>query len=570
VYWLTRGSFSPGDPSENVAVHPMIAGVLRDSERQLMAELGAAHRLQELSTLLIKGGDIQTLYARMLDTAMEIMHSDCASMQVLNKSTGDLRLLAWKGFHPQSAQFWELVGPESATSCGEAARATVRVIVADTERCAAIAGTRHLEEFRRSGIRSAQSTPLLSRSGELLGMVSTHWRQPYEPSPAELRTFDILARQCADLIERKQVEEAQLEADRRKDRFLATLAHELRNPLAPLRNGLAVMKAAADQPQVVADMREMMQRQVDQLVHLVDDLLDLSRVALGKVQLQRVRVDLVAVIRQAVEGSPSLFRERHVDLSLPEDGLYVDGDASRLTQVISNLLSNACKFSDRYAPIRLWAGRQGNEVLVSVRDQGIGIPPEKLHEVFEIFAQLGPMSDGTQAGLGIGLSLVKQLVELHGGSVMARSDGLGHGSEFIIRLPAVDAAPVAAAASSPHTGVKRRVLVVDDNRDAAESLSMLLQIEGSQTEVAYSGAEALLKGRQFRPEFILLDLGMPAMNGYDACAAIRREPWGSAVKIMALSGWAQEADRVRSAEAGFDGHMVKPVDPAALARLLIG
>ncbi|HEX4023450.1 MAG TPA: ATP-binding protein [Steroidobacteraceae bacterium] len=553
---------------------------LQQAERPPTVEPDSAHPLHELSTRLIRGGDIQTLYHQMIDTAVAIMHSDCASMQVLGERSSDLHLLAWRGFDQRSAQYWQRITLESISSRAAAARRGERVFITDTEQCETIAGTRDLEEYRRSHIRSTQSTPLLSRTGRLLGMISTHWRRPHQPAAGELRTFDILVRQCADLIERRQTEEALRAADRHKDEFLATLAHELRNPLAPLRSGLAVMKLAADQPHLVAEMRSMMERQVDQLVRLIDDLLDVNRITLGKIELHRARVELAGLLRQAVETFPVLLEQRRFELLLPAEPLHLDGDGARLTQVFSNLLHNALKFSEPQDRIRLCLTCDGGEALISISDEGIGIPPEKLDEVFGMFTQLHTEPARTRSGLGIGLALARQLVQLHGGSVRAHSRGPGHGAEFIVRLPLIGPAAAASAAALERIApvrsggvvgtVKRRVLVVDDNRDAVLTLRMLLELEGGQIECAYDGTDALDKGRAFRPELILLDIGMPGIDGYDTCNAIRREPWGRDATIIALTGWGQQADRERASQAGFDAHLVKPVDPATLATLLAG
>ncbi len=384
-----------------------------------------------------------------------------------------------------------------------------------------------------------------------------------------------------DITDRKRVEDnlrqmaADLsEADRRKDEFLATLAHELRNPLAPLRNGLQVMKLARDDAEAVEQARSMMERQLGQMVRLIDDLMDLSRISRGKVELRKERVELAKVVQHAVETSRPLIEASGHDLTIqvPPDPIYVDADLTRLAQVFSNLLNNAAKYTEEGGSVTLTVERQGSDAVVSVRDTGVGIPAHMLPKVFEMFTQVDRTLERSQGGLGIGLSLVKGLVEMHGGSVEARSEGHGMGSEFVVRLPVVlslagERRGEEGGEQIPATA-RRRILVVDDNRDAALSLAMMLKIMGNETQTAHDGLEALAVAAAFRPDVILLDIGMPKLNGYDACRRIREQPWGRAVVLVAQTGWGQEDDRRRSQEAGFDFHMVKPVEPAALEKLL--
>jgi signal transduction histidine kinase len=375
---------------------------------------------------------------------------------------------------------------------------------------------------------------------------------------------------------RREATERLRDADHRKDEFLATLAHELRNPLAPLRNGLHVMRLARDDRDAVEKSRAMMERQLNQMVRLVDDLMDVSRISRGKVVLRRERVEVAEIVRQAVETSRPLIEERGHELRVRccEQPLFVDGDAARLAQVFCNLLNNAAKYTERGGRVALTVERQGGDAVVSVRDTGVGIPAAMLPKVFDLFTQADRSLEKSQGGLGIGLSLVKGLVEKHGGSAEARSEGPGRGSEFVVRLPLVlppagrdrdknDDGPAAAA-------LRRRVLVVDDNRDAATTLAMLLSMMGHQTRTAHDGLEALAAAEAFRADVILLDIGMPKLNGNDVARRLRQEPWGRDVTLVALTGWGQEDDRRRSLEAGFNFHLVKPIDPAELEKLLVG
>jgi PAS domain S-box-containing protein len=375
-----------------------------------------------------------------------------------------------------------------------------------------------------------------------------------------------------DVTKRKLAEDALREADRKKDEFLAILAHELRNPLAPLRTGLELVRRGAGQAERAWLM---MERQVNQLVRLVDDLLDVSRITQGRLELRRGPVQLAAVIEGAVETArPLIDRARHdLTVALPDRSVTLDGDAARLSQVFANLLTNAAKYTPPGGRIRVSAAREPGGVSVTVADNGVGIPPPMLPRVFDMFTQVDRTLEKTTGGLGIGLSLVKGLVEMHGGTVVAQSDGEGTGSTFTVRLPAnppaSDATPAAnGKAASPVAA--RRVLVVDDNVDAAESLAQLLQILGHDTRTAHEGEAGVEAAERFRPDLILLDIGMPRLNGYDAARRIRARPWGRSVVLVALTGWGQDDDRRRTAEAGFDHHLVKPVDPQVVLGLLAG
>ncbi len=378
----------------------------------------------------------------------------------------------------------------------------------------------------------------------------------------------------SEVEQRKRAEEALREADRRKDEFLAMLAHELRNPLAPIRNALEVMKRSEAAPEALRQTREMMERQVQVMARLVEDLLDVSRITRGKVELRKGLVDLRAVVARAVETARPLIEARGHDftMDLPPEGLPVEGDAVRLAQVIANLLNNAAKYTEPGGRIRLSAGREGGEIVLRVRDTGVGIAPDVLPRVFDLFVQEAHPSNLSQGGLGIGLTLVKRLVEMHGGRVEAHSEGPGKGSEFVMRLPAAEA-PLPRPELGPTTGgsaAGRRILVVDDNADSADSLAELLQFWGHEVRTAHSGAEALDAARDFRPDAVLLDLGMPDMNGYEAARLLRDRAGLNGTAFIALTGYGQDAERRRSAEAGFQAHLVKPVDPEELRKLLAG
>ncbi len=360
------------------------------------------------------------------------------------------------------------------------------------------------------------------------------------------------------------------EADRRKDVFLASLAHELRNPLAPIRTGVAILRMT-DAESRSDTVLAMMERQLQHMARLLDDLLDVSRISRGKITLNSERIDLRQVVDAAVEANRPLIEEMgHVfSVSLPSAPAVLNADPVRFSQILSNLLNNAAKYTPPGGRIVLKAEHRGHEVEVSVTDNGIGIPAESVESIFEMFTQVGSPSSNAQGGLGIGLSVAKGLVSLHGGTIQAHSEGLGRGSEFRVRVPTrltIDAEP-ATPASTVLAPQSLKILVVDDNRDAAESLSMLLELKGHVVRSAYDGEHALQVAEDFRPDIVLLDLGMPKMNGYEACRRIREHAWGAQMTLIAVTGWGQEDDRRKSSDAGFDGHLVKPVDPETLEEL---
>ena len=373
-------------------------------------------------------------------------------------------------------------------------------------------------------------------------------------------------RQAAEL---RAQEERLLEADRRKDEFLATLAHELRNPLAPIRTGLQLLSADPP-PETARHALAVMQRQTAHMVRLIDDLLDISRITRGKLELRRERVTLGAIGDAAVEASrPFIDWNGHeLRVSVAEPSLVLDADLTRLAQVLSNLLNNACKYTPSGGSIELAAERNGDEAVIEVRDRGVGIPPHRLTDIFDMFSQV----DHAHGGLGIGLALVRRLVEMHGGLVRASSEGPGTGSTFIVRLPL---APGAASQHEPKPAAvpsdlrtEQRILVVDDNDDAAELLALMLAQAGYSTQVAHDGPSALAAVESWHPEIVILDIGLPGMSGYDVARALRNEGGAADLSLVALTGWGTERDKRDAVEAGFDAHLTKPVDARDLQRVL--
>jgi CheY-like chemotaxis protein len=365
------------------------------------------------------------------------------------------------------------------------------------------------------------------------------------------------------------------EADRHKDEFIAMLAHELRNPLAPMRTSLDVLQRLPADAEERTSMLAIIDRQVSHMTRLVEDLLEVSRITRGKIELRKDTVDLTAVVRHCAEAAASMVSagEQALELDLPQEPLLVAADPVRLSQVITNLLSNACKYTERRGRITITARREENVAVLQIRDNGLGIPRDMLARVFEPFTQVDQSVGRARGGLGIGLTLVKQLVEMHGGSVTAESGGEGEGAVFTVRLPlaagtAQQTVVQQAEASVPRADAALRVLVVDDNEDAVVSQSLIMRLDGNDVRTACDGDEAERVADAFRPHVVLLDIGMPGRNGYEVARRIRAEPWGKDMLLVALTGWGQEQDRQRSKQAGFDAHLVKPVNHAELSQLL--
>ncbi|MEO5700886.1 MAG: ATP-binding protein [Casimicrobiaceae bacterium] len=378
-----------------------------------------------------------------------------------------------------------------------------------------------------------------------------------------------------EMAERRGAEEALRAADRRKDEFLATLAHELRNPLAPMRNALRILDVASKDPTATQRAREMMERQLQQMVRLVDDLLDVSRITTGKLVLRRERTALASVIRNAVDTSRPFIDSRGHALvvKLPAESAELDADPTRLSQVFSNLLNNAAKYTDPGGRISVTAERHDDHVRVVVADNGIGIAPAMQASIFDMFTQVDHSLERTQAGLGVGLTLAKRLIELHGGTIEAQSDGLNLGSRFLVDLPALPAAAVTTPERGGVVGTSgvasgHRILVADDNVDFANSFALILRMLGNDVRVTHDGVAAVSAATEFKPEFCFLDIGLPRMNGYDLARALRADPGTRTCTLIAVTGWGQEKDRQRAQQAGFDHHMVKPVDPDAIETLL--
>jgi PAS domain S-box-containing protein len=440
--------------------------------------------------------------------------------------------------------------------------------IADGERPA-------LQEAMQHGRAGRGITELSLRRGDD-GVTPVH----VTVSPLPLGNSSALCAIVTDLTEQRQHEElkraqaALRDADRRKDEFLATLAHELRNPLAPVSSAVHILRLKAPAVPEVQWAQEVIERQVDHMTRLIDDLLDLSRITRNQIVLRREHVNLATIVQAAVETSMPVIEKagHHLALDVPVTPVVVDVDQTRLAQVLSNLLNNAAKYTDRGGRISLRVSLEKGDIAIAVEDNGVGIPAEQLHRVFDMFAQVDRSLERSQTGLGIGLTLARRLVEMHGGAIAVRS-AVGRGSIFTVRLPAavVVHAPPARTNDRPGkaSGERHlRILVVDDNIDSADSLSLALRIRGHDARPVYDGASALELGASFEPQVILLDLGMPDLDGHETCRQIRQRRWGSRVTIVALTGWGQYEDRRRTGESGFDYHLIKPMEPTVLASLL--
>ncbi|HXM38013.1 MAG TPA: ATP-binding protein [Gemmatimonadales bacterium] len=379
-----------------------------------------------------------------------------------------------------------------------------------------------------------------------------------------------------DIRAQKDAERALQEADRRKDEFLALLAHELRNPLGPIRHAVKILRARSPAPSELQWATSIIDRQAEHMSRLVEDLLDVSRITRGTIHLRQERLDIGNIVKSAVEASSALIDKagHRLKVTLPPEPVFVDGDPTRLVQVVANLLDNAAKYTDPGGRIALTAAREGDAAVIRVKDNGIGIAPDVLPTIFDMFTQAGLTVERAQGGLGVGLSLVERLVHLHGGTVSAHSEGPGMGSEFTVRLPTAtkghDHLPwqTAGAEQKAHAHVRCRVLVVDDNQDSADSLGMLLRMFGHEVRTAHDGVEGVTAAAAFQPDIAILDIGLPKLNGYEVAKQIRAQPWGKRVALVALTGWGQEEHRRRSREAGFDHHLTKPVEMDVLQEIL--
>ncbi len=537
--------------------------IARDITRRKQAE-ERLRLLSEAAAIILYAPDPNALMRTLCAKIGPTIGADICLNYLVNDAGDGLRLASCVGV-PEEAVLPRLAFGEAL--CGTVALHR-QPVVAHVQQ----SGDSEAQAYRSLGVRAYAGFPLLS-GNLLLGTLAFASRSKDEFAPGEREFLDTICHYLAVAYERLRLVEKLRQADRKKDEFLATLAHELRNPLAPIRTGLQLLEMMGSKAEPVVQARTMMARQVGQLVRLVEDLMDLTRISRGRIELKKQPVELAAVVESAVETSRPLIEEmgHELTVTLPTQPITVSADLTRLAQVFGNLLTNAAKYTDRGGHIWLTAERQGSDVVVAVKDTGIGIAAEKLPGIFEMFSQVEGALSRSQGGLGIGLCLVKQLVQMHGGSIEAESEGPGRGSRFVVRLPVAVEQQDAGTSNDNGEAVttsKLRILVVDDNRDAAESLAMLLKIMGNNVRTASDGEKGVQAAGEFRPHVVLLDIGLPRLNGFEACRLIRQQAGSQHTVLIAVTGWGAEEDRRQSREAGFDYHMVKPVDPTALMKLL--
>jgi PAS domain S-box-containing protein len=550
---------------------------LLESEKRSAAHADALARLNEWSTRLWRSRGLDEGLNEILAAVIELLGAEKGHIQLLDPSRSTLHISAQRGLEQDVLEFLRELSATDDWAGGEALRC--RQVIEDVETGSPDARLRALA--RAADFRSVVSTPLMSAMGEPLGMISTYFRLVHRPSEQELRRLDLYLRLAGDFIQRckmehtlQRSEEALRLADRRKDEFLALLAHELRNPLAPIRYTLAANRKSGRTPEQQKRAEEIIDRQVTHMSRLLDDLLDVSRITRSALELKKSPTELTLVVGSAIETARPILETKHHDLSLelPKHAVRLLGDPVRLAQVFSNLLINAAKYTDPGGHIALRAVHAGSEIVVTIRDNGIGIPAEMMPKLFTMFSQAQAALGRSEGGLGVGLALVRGLVALHGGSVEARSDGPGKGSEFAVRLPLgtppTEIADSDATEDDPVAEHGLKILVVDDNRDAADACAMLLELSGHHVQTAYTGRHALELAEAFRPHAVLLDIGLPDLDGYQLATKFRAAPWGRGVSLVAVTGWGQDEDRRRAFEAGFDYHLTKPVAAETVEAML--
>ena len=576
VHWIAgSGKAFAGDDGRPLRM----IGIALDVTRRKRAEQ-TARFLADASAALAEVVDFDITLQKVSSLAVPSF-ADWATVD-LAEADGSLRRVSVSHIDPAKVQLAhdlhrrfppEPGAPQGAWNILRTGRAEIVPEITDALLVQSVNDEEQIGIIRQLGLRSYIGVPLTVRGKTLAVITFINAESGHRYDHTDLAVAEDLASRAAIAIENSQLYRELRDADQRKDEFLATLAHELRNPLAPISNGMQVLRMSGGSGEMADETRSMMERQLSQMVRLVDDLLDVSRITRNNLELRKERVTLAAVVDSAAETSRPLMEQagHAFSIKLPAAPVYLDADPTRLAQVFSNLLNNAAKYTEPGGRITLTGEPSGTDIVVEVRDNGLGIPGDALPRIFEMFSQVDRNMERAQGGLGIGLSLVRRLVELHGGTIEARSDGPGRGSQFVARLPIAEATQPAATSPSDDKLTKtarRRILVVDDNHDSARSLSVMLNLLENDTHMAHDGLAAVEAAEEFRPDLILLDIGLPKLNGYDACRRIRAQPWSKGMLIVALTGWGQDEDRRRSQEAGFDLHLVKPVDLAEINRLL--
>jgi PAS domain S-box-containing protein len=538
------------------------------AEASLATRARQQHAVARLGERALRERSLERLFEYASAAVAETLDAEYCNMLELLPSGRELLLRAGVGTE-RSLVGKATIALDSGTQASYTLVCETPVIVSDLA-----AETRFKAPLLvEAGVVSGMSCIIRAADGAAWGVLGVHARRRMDFTDDDIAFLVSAANVLSEAIRRHRAEQALKESDRRKDEFLATLAHELRNPLAPLSHALDVLRISGSRDPGVPEMREMMERQLNHLVRLVDDLLEMSRISRGSVELRREPVEAAAIVRNALETSEPLIRQaRHqVSVSLPAEKLWIHGDPVRLSQILANLLNNAAKYTQAAGRIAVSTERAGDSVRFSIADNGPGIAPEVLPRLFEMFSRGGGENRAGQGGLGIGLALARRLAEMHGGTLEGRSDGPGSGAEFTLTLP-LGAAPRLAAVPPKNAASRvspRRILVVDDNRDAAEGLCMVLKCLGADVQVAADGAEALHAVTAYEPSVVFLDIGMPGMDGYEVARRIRSQSPARSPALVALTGWGQEEDRHRARQAGFDHHLVKPAALRAIEELLL-
>jgi PAS domain S-box-containing protein len=552
--------------------------LLRLTQAQLAAHADALVKLNECTARLWSCHTFQEGLEEILSAVLDLLSAQKGNIRLLDDAQGMLRIVAHRGFDPQFLDLFCETSIRDESPCARALRVGRRIIIEDV-------GTEKplhaiLEVGHAAGFRAIVSVPLIGPDGTPFGVLSAYFAVIHSPSEQQLRILDLFVRHACDFIRRCKMEQALRlreeslrEGDRRKDEFLALLAHELRNPLAPVRYALATIRKPGIAIEQQTRAYEIIERQVAHMSRLLDDLMDVSRITRGIIELKKSSTNLTSVLEAAVDAARPLIdaRQHALVLDLPETPVFLEADSVRLIQVFSNLLINAAKYTNPKGRIQVQVVQQPNEVVICVRDNGIGISPELMPRLFMLFTQAHSALERSEVGLGVGLALVRGLVTMHGGQVQAVSEGANRGADFIVRLPVSSAAGSSDAQTPkpvPTAGAGLQVLVVDDNRDVADSCKALLELSGHRVHTAYSGEEAYRLAQNLCPQVILLDIGLPDINGYDLARRIRDTPWGYKAQLIAITGWGQDTDRNRAFRAGFDHHLTKPIASDALETLL--
>jgi CheY-like chemotaxis protein len=545
---------------------------LAEAREDLSRQLINMHRLHKLALELTDVRELRPAIQSILQTLVDLQEAKYGIVILYDETSKELYEIANVGFNREFINVCaHFQTEEHLALCGNAFAEGQRVVVEDTETDLRFTAFRHISV--QMGFRAVHTTPICSSDGKVLGMMSTHFEEPHAPSQQEIQMADMCSCKVSQVIKNIQIQQALLQGDKKKDEFLAVLAHELRNPLAPIKNGLTVLRAAENRSDISREVREMMERQVDHMVHLINDLMDISRITRGKIELDCQRVRMSDVINNAIEIVRPLIEESGHSLTInySSKAIFVIGDTVRLSQIFANLLNNAAKYMNDNGKIEINVETKDNMAVIQIRDEGIGITAKALPTIFDMFTQSDNLLNRKRGGLGIGLNLVRNLVQMHGGNIMAHSEGLNKGSIFTVRLPTDEKYQVNKSVNDKtlDSPAPVRILIIDDNFEAARTLGWALEMYGHEVKYDLSGRKGIDTARDFMPQVVLMDIGMPEMNGYETCQIMREIPGLEKTVFIAQTGWGQDADRERSRSAGFAHHLVKPVEISTLQETVL-